>query len=92
MTLQRRNILPTSGKIRAVILDLDGTLIGPGERITPAVKEAVGRLSRRLPVAILDETSRAWISGLLFGYRPREIQTYIDRQQSEWTELASAAR
>ncbi len=40
----------------------------------------------------LDETSRAWISGLLFGYRPREIQTYIDRQQSEWTELASAAR
>jgi len=43
---------PHSGKIRAVILDLDGTLIGPGESITPAVKDAVERLAQRVPVAI----------------------------------------
>ena len=54
MPLHRSNIGigPDSGKIRAVILDLDGTLIGPDERITPVVKDAVGRLARRLPVAI----------------------------------------
>lgn len=28
----------------------------------------------------LDETDRAWISGLLFGYHPRAIQEYIGRQ------------
>lgn len=28
----------------------------------------------------LDPLERAWISGLLFGYRPRAIQQYIDRQ------------
>ncbi|PKB63696.1 MAG: hypothetical protein BZY80_06070 [SAR202 cluster bacterium Io17-Chloro-G2] len=52
MTLNPPNTGMPSGKIRAVILDLDGTLIGPGERITPAVKDAMDRLSRRLPVAI----------------------------------------
>ena len=52
MPLRLSNIVPRSGKIRAVILDLDGTLIGPDEMITPVVKEAVGRLAQRLPVAI----------------------------------------
>lgn len=41
-----------SGKIRAVILDLDGTLIGSDEKIAPAVKDAVGVLAQRVPVAI----------------------------------------
>ena len=54
MPLHRSNmgIGPYNGKIRAVILDLDGTLIGPGERVTPVVKDAVGRLVQRIPVAI----------------------------------------
>ena len=38
--------------IRAAALDLDGTIIGPDERITPAVKAAVARLSARIPVFI----------------------------------------
>ena len=38
--------------IRAAALDLDGTIIGPNERITPAVRDAVGRLSARIPVFI----------------------------------------
>ena len=52
MPLHPSNMRPHSGKIRAVILDLDGTLIGPDERITPAVKDAVARLAQRAPVAI----------------------------------------
>ena len=39
-------------RIRAAALDLDGTIIGPDERITPAVKDAIGRLSARIPVFI----------------------------------------
>ena len=39
-------------KVRAVVLDLDGTVIGPDERITPAVGAAIGRLSRQVPVSI----------------------------------------
>ena len=39
-------------QIRAAALDLDGTIIGPDERITPAVKDAVARLSARIPVFI----------------------------------------
>ena len=38
--------------IRAAALDLDGTIIGPDERVTPAVKDAVARLSARIPVFI----------------------------------------
>ena len=38
--------------IRAAALDLDGTIIGPDERITPAVKDAVARLAARIPVFI----------------------------------------
>ena len=38
--------------IRAVILDLDGTIIGPGEEISPAVRTAVTRLAERAPVVI----------------------------------------
>ena len=41
-----------SVQIRAAALDLDGTIIGPDERITPAVKDAVGRLAARIPVFI----------------------------------------
>ena len=40
------------GAIRAAALDLDGTIIGPDERITPAVKNAIARLSARIPVFI----------------------------------------
>ena len=40
------------GVIRAAALDLDGTIIGPDERVTPAVKDAILRLSARIPVFI----------------------------------------
>ena len=33
-------------------MDLDGTLIGPDEQITPSVRDAVASLAHRLPVAI----------------------------------------
>ena len=39
-------------RIGAAALDLDGTIIGPDERITPAVKDAIARLSARIPVFI----------------------------------------
>ena len=52
MPVHRPNIGPHTGKIKAVILDLDGTLIGRDERIAPVVKDAVGRLAQLLPVAI----------------------------------------
>ncbi len=42
----------SEGIIRAAALDLDGTIIGPDELITPAVKDAVARLSARIPVFI----------------------------------------
>ena len=38
--------------IRALIVDLDGTLIDPSEEVSARVKEAVGRLARRIPVSI----------------------------------------
>ena len=41
-----------SVQIRAAALDLDGTIIGPDERITPVVLDAVARLSARIPVFI----------------------------------------
>ena len=37
-------------RVRAVALDLDGTIIGPDERITPRVMAAVGRLAAAAPV------------------------------------------
>ena len=39
-------------RIRAAALDLDGTIIGPDEMITPAVRDAIVRLSARIPVFI----------------------------------------
>ena len=39
-------------RIRAAALDLDGTIIGPDELITPVVKDAIRRLSSRVPVFI----------------------------------------
>ena len=39
-------------RIGAAALDLDGTIIGPDELITPRVMDAVGRLSERIPVFI----------------------------------------
>ena len=42
----------TNTRIRAAALDLDGTIIGPDELITPKVKDAVQRLSARIPVFI----------------------------------------
>ena len=41
-----------AGNIRAAALDLDGTIIGPDERITPTVMDAVARLAARIPVFI----------------------------------------
>ena len=38
--------------IRALVVDLDGTLIDHSERISPGVHQAVARLSKRLPVSI----------------------------------------
>ena len=38
--------------IKAAALDLDGTIIGPDELITPAVMDAIARLSVRIPVFI----------------------------------------
>lgn len=37
----------------ALLLDLDGTLIGPDERITPRVADAVRRAAERVPVSIV---------------------------------------
>ena len=37
---------------RALILDLDGTVLGPDEKISPAVVEAVSRVSGMIPVCI----------------------------------------
>ena len=39
-------------RIGAAALDLDGTIIGPDELITPRVKDAIQRLSARIPVFI----------------------------------------
>ena len=39
-------------RCRALILDLDGTLLGPDEKITPAVIKAVRRVSGMIPVCI----------------------------------------
>ena len=39
-------------KIGAAALDLDGTIIGPDELVTPAVLDAVRRLAERIPVFI----------------------------------------
>ncbi|MEE8466369.1 MAG: HAD family hydrolase [Dehalococcoidia bacterium] len=38
--------------ILAAALDLDGTIIGPDEKISPAVQEAITRLAGRMPVFI----------------------------------------
>ena len=38
--------------ILAAALDLDGTIIGPDEKISPAVHEAISRLAGRIPVFI----------------------------------------
>ena len=39
-------------RISAAALDLDGTIIGPDELITPRAKDAIGRLAARIPVFI----------------------------------------
>ena len=41
-----------TNRIKAAAIDLDGTIIGPDELITPAVRDAVARLSARIPVFI----------------------------------------
>ena len=38
--------------IRAAVLDLDGTIIGPNQKISPEVRETVTRLAGRMPVFI----------------------------------------
>ncbi len=44
--------MSTPKPLRAAAFDLDGTIIGPDERVTPAVKDAIARLSARIPVFI----------------------------------------
>ena len=41
-----------SSPILAAALDLDGTIIGPDEKISPAVQKAIARLARHIPVFI----------------------------------------
>ncbi len=41
-----------SSSILAAALDLDGTIIGPNEKISPAVQEAIARLAGHIPVFI----------------------------------------
>jgi len=41
-----------SSPILAAALDLDGTIIGPDEKISPAVQEAIARLAQSIPVFI----------------------------------------
>ena len=53
-----------NGQIRAAALDLDGTIIGPDELITPVVADAIGRLSARIPVFIAT------------GREPRDVFEY----------------
>ena len=53
-----------SVQIEAAALDLDGTIIGPDELITPAVLDAVRRLSARIPVFIAT------------GREPQDVFTY----------------
>jgi len=38
--------------IRALVVDLDGTLIGPSEKISSRVKGAVQQVSKKIPVSI----------------------------------------
>ena len=42
----------SDARIRAAALDLDGTIIGPDEQITPAVQDAITRLAAQVPVFI----------------------------------------
>jgi len=44
--------MANSSPIRAAALDLDGTIIGTDEKISPAVHEAITRLAVRIPVFI----------------------------------------
>ena len=41
------------GHIKATAIDLDGTLIGADERVSPLVADAVRRLAERVPVSIV---------------------------------------
>ena len=54
-------------RIRAAALDLDGTIIGPDERITPTVMDAVARLASRIPVFIAT------------GREPQDVFNYAEQ-------------
>ena len=59
----------------------DGPRIRYGFYLQPWAIEALDFLDR----ADLGEPERAWIGGLLFGYRPDAIHEYITRQRAEPT-------
>ena len=44
---------------RALVLDLDGTIIGPDERISPAVGDAVRQVAAKIPVSIATGRERS---------------------------------
>ena len=48
-------------KCNALILDLDGTVLGPDEKISPAVVEAVRRIARMIPVCIATGRERGHV-------------------------------
>ena len=48
-------------RCRALILDLDGTVLGPDEKITPAVVEAVRRVADMIPVCIATGRERGHV-------------------------------
>ena len=54
-------------RIRAAALDLDGTIIGPDELITPGVLDAVRRLAARVPVFIAT------------GREPQDVFNYAEQ-------------
>lgn len=62
--------------VRFWIKVASGTLLRFGFYREPWALDALDFLDR----ADLPETDRAWISGLLFGYRPTAIQNFIARQ------------
>ena len=61
---------------RALILDLDGTLIGPGERISPRVAEAVRGVAARIGVSIAT------------GRETRDVLKYAGELGLTWPQIS----
>ncbi|NJL02220.1 MAG: HAD family phosphatase [Spirulinaceae cyanobacterium RM2_2_10] len=75
--------------IRLVVLDIDGTIAGESNDISPAVREAVRDvLARGIPVAIA--TGRMYRSALRF-YQALELQTPLIAYNGAWTQAPGQA-